>query len=193
MMKKFVVTIFSLLLFNFLFGQSNTYKIYNWNEVNGADPDTIYGITFSKQKLDSIPFEIIQFKNLKSLNLEKNNLKSIPEFITQLEKLNVLIVDKNKLTSFPVEVLKLSQLKKLQLSRNDIDSIPDHINKLTHLEQLDLWSCPIQYFSEDLYLLSELNVLDIRGVTYGPTFIKEITEAMNWTKIEYDPPCTCVE
>lgn len=193
MMKKFAVIIISLFFSNFITAQSNTYKVYNWSEVLNADPDTIYGISFSKNKLDSIPYEIIRYKNLKHLNLEKNNLTTIPDFINKFEKLNVLILDKNKLQIFPNQVLSLSNLTELQLSRNEIDSIPDGINQLIHLERLDLWSCPITYFSNSLYFLKELKTLDIRGVTYGPKFIKELTESMSWTEIEYDTPCSCVE
>jgi hypothetical protein len=193
MMKKFAVIIISLFLSNFITAQSHTYKVYNWSEVLNADPDTIYGISFSKNKLDSIPYEIIRYKNLKHLNLEKNKLTTIPDFISKFEELNVLILGKNKLQFFPNQVLSLSNLTELQLSRNEIDSIPDGINQLIHLERLDLWSCPITYFSNSLYLLKELKTFDIRGVTYGPTFIKELTESLNWTKIEYDTPCSCVE
>ena len=56
MMKKFAVIIISLFLSNFITAQSHTYKVYNWSEVLNADPDTIYGISFSKNKLDSIPY-----------------------------------------------------------------------------------------------------------------------------------------
>lgn len=192
-MRKFAVIIISLFLSNFIIAQSYTYKVYNWSDAINANPDTIYGISLSKKKLDSIPFEIIRFKNLKYLNLEKNNLTTIPHFINELIALNVLILDKNKLTSFPNEILSLNKLTELQLSRNDIDEIPDEISQLTKLERLDMWSCPITSFSDNLSLLTELKILDIRGVTYGPTFIKELTQSMSWTKIEFDTPCSCVE
>ena len=72
-MKKLFALIFLLLSF-LNYAQLNHGKIYMWNEVSGANPDTIHAISFEKYKVDSLPKELWNFTNLTFLNLEKNQL-----------------------------------------------------------------------------------------------------------------------
>ena len=85
------------------------------------------------------------------------------------------------------------KLKDLYLSINDITKLPDEINQLSELVKLDLWSTAITYFPPNLINLKKMKFIDLRGVTYGPTFIKEITTSMNWVTFKYETPCSCVE
>ena len=80
-------------LINFLcISQKSETRYYRLNEVEKASADTIYYLSLSKEKLDSIPTEIYRFAKLVGLDLSKNKLSDIPldiQIFTKLEVLNV--------------------------------------------------------------------------------------------------------
>ena len=53
-MKQLFALIFLFLSFPD-FAQLNSGKVYLWNEVKHANPDTIQAVSFEKLKLDSLP------------------------------------------------------------------------------------------------------------------------------------------
>ena len=189
---KNIVIISYLILSNALFGQTEI-KSYSWTELTNSNADTIYSITFEKQKLYELPIALKRFKNIKVLNLSNNNLSELPSYIEEFENLEIIYLDKNKFTEFPLVLLNNKKLKELYLSMNDITKLPDEINQLSELVKLDLWSTAITYFPPNLINLKKMKFIDLRGVTYGPTFIKEITTSMNWVTFKYETPCSCVE
>jgi len=187
-----IVIIYYLLINSTLFSQAEI-KSYKWEEVIHSLPDTIYSVTFEKLKIKELPIDLKRFKNIKVLNLSKNNLSELPSFIQEFEKLEVIYLDKNKFTEFPSVLLNNKNLKELYLSRNEITVLPDEIDQLSELVKLDLWSTAITYFPPSIVNLKKVQFIDLRGVTYGPTFIKEITTSMNWVTFKYETPCSCVE
>ena len=70
-------------------------KIYQWEDVVDAKPDTIFGISFRKNRISSLPKELYQFTNLIYLNLEKNKFQELPENLDTLTKLKYLNISKN--------------------------------------------------------------------------------------------------
>lgn len=188
-----IVLIFLIPFLNSSFFSQEAIIIYNWEEAKLASPDTIYGISFEKQKIKTLPDSLRKFKNIKQLNLSKNQLSGLPDFIKDFQHLEVLNLDKNHFSSFPKEVLSLYNLKELYFSRNETYKLPDEIDRLSRLTKLDLWSSAITYFPPSLINLKHLEFVDLRGVTYGPIFIEKITTSMNWVKFEYETPCSCVE
>ena len=191
-MRNLVFILATIFLSKTLDSQNNI-KTYNWSELSDVFPDTIYSISFQKEKINSLPPALKDFKNLKQLNLSKNRLTELPDFIENFVNLEVLNLDKNQFNHFPENILKLKNLKELYLSRNNLSELPDEIDQLYQLTKLDLWSTAITYFPQSLNNLKKLITVDLRGVTYGPTFINEITTSMNWVKFEYETPCKCVE
>jgi len=81
--------IFPLCLSNQVIGQEYEFPIYKWEEVQDANPDTILGLNFSKEKRDSLPFDVVKFKNLKYLNISRNRFTSLPDFFGYFEKFGV--------------------------------------------------------------------------------------------------------
>ena len=73
--------------------------------------DILFSINFSKNKITSLPKEISQLKNLKTLNLKNNKITSLPKEIGNLERLENLLLNSNDLETIPDEV---SELKNLQ-------------------------------------------------------------------------------
>lgn len=192
MRKLFVIY---LIGFNFLnlTAQTENIIVYSWNEVAGCNPDTIYGLSFEKLKLDSIPEELSAFKNLKTLNLGKNKLDELPEFVGDFKDLEVLDLSKNEFSIFPLPICKLTKLKKLIINRNLFESIPDCIKYCSELEEVDLWDTPITGLPEGFYSLSKLKVLDLTGLRFGPTFQENLLTKFPHTKISMEPPCNCMK
>jgi len=191
-MRKIVVLFLIQLLFSNIYSQS-ILKTYSWEEIKNANPDTVFSITFEKNKLDSIPIDLLKFTNLKKLDLSKNKLTHLPDSFINLKQLEILDLGKNKFTKFPIEICKLTHLKKLVINRNDISTIPYLVINLTELEILDIWDTPIISFPEQFVSLKNLKYIDARGVTHGAAYQKKWKEKLPWVKIDFDAPCNCIE
>jgi Leucine-rich repeat (LRR) protein len=189
-MKKLVVVILALLVFNNLFSQAN-FKTYTWNQAKKLSPDSVFSITFEKQKLKSIPDELFNFIYLKKLDLSKNKLESLPTELSKLSNLEFIDLGKNNFTSFPEVICDLKNLKSLSLNRNDISEIPNSIEKLDRLVKVDLWETPLVKLPDAFLTMKNLKYIDARGVAHGAKYQNYWTENLPWIKIEFDAPCNC--
>ena len=190
-MKKLFALIFLLLSF-LNYAQLNHGKIYMWNEVSGANPDTIHAISFEKYKVDSLPKELWNFTNLTYLNLEKNQLSYLPEELATLVQLTELNISKNKFTFLPLIICQLPNLQKLNASRNRIGSIPNQIANCPHLQVIDFYDNIIEDFGTGIFNLTELKTLNIEGVMYGTNFADDLKRKLPNVHILLDPPCKCL-
>ncbi len=89
----------------------------------------------------SIPPELGQLTQLKSLNLSGNKLTgSIPPELGQLRQLKSLNLSYNELTgSIPTELGKLTKLEDLFLSNNELTGqVPTELSQLTNLKAMQL-------------------------------------------------------
>ena len=189
-MKKLFALIFLLLSF-LNYAQLNHGKIYMWNEVSGANPDTIHAISFEKYKVDSLPKELWNFTNLTYLNLEKNQFSYLPEELATLDQLTELNISKNKFTFLPLIICQLPNLQKLNASRNRIGSIPNQIANCPHLQVIDFYDNIIEDFGTGIFSLVELKTLNIEGVMYGTNFADDLKRKLPNVNILLDQPCKC--
>ena len=194
-MKKIFVII--LLTFaNQLFGQEyslDSVKMYEWSEVLAADPDTIFGITFEKKKLDELPQELSNFKRLISLNLKKNRLTSLPDYFSEFKDLVDLNLEKNKLEYYPIQLCKITSIKYLRLGANLFENVPECIEYTAELVYLDLYDTPIHKIPNSLLNLKNLKVVDLSGIQFSPAFQKSWIENSANIKFVFDAPCDCFE
>ncbi len=190
-MKHLFVSLIFINLVTLLWSQE--YPIYPLDQARNADPDTIFGLDLSKQKLEEIPQEIYRFKALKYLDVSRNNLKELPDFLDSLTNLEVLDAGKNKLTAFPTAICRMGKLKTLVLNRNEFAAIPECIVFATALEFIDLWDTPVYAFPQGLSQLSELKKLDLQGIKYGPTFQEQLKAKLPGVEILMDLPCDCMD
>lgn len=192
MKKLYAICILSL--FSTLsIGQDDSVVIYHWSDLKSYNPDTIFGLSFEKMKLDKIPAELKTFKNLRTLNLSKNKLTDLPDYIGELNQLKILDISRNKFAIFPVEICRLNNLQKLLASRNLFDKIPECIGFCSKLEIIDLWDTPIMSFPNSMENLKNLKEMDLQGIKYGPTFQKDLQKQLSWVFIKFDAPCDCME
>ena len=191
--KISVLLVIFLFLINHGFTQKFDFKIYRWEEVQNANPDTIYGINFSKEKRTELPNELSRFVNLRYLNINKNKIQSLPEFMDSLQKLEVFEAEKNEIPYFPAVITRLPKIRVLNLHQNDISTIPDAIQNCLYLEKLDLSDNRIANVPDAVLTLENLKVIDLTGVRFGPRYQKQLTTRRSDIKWILDPPCDCME
>ncbi|XP_065187286.1 leucine-rich repeat-containing protein 59-like [Sycon ciliatum] len=73
-------------------------------------------------KLEELPEELCEMRQLQRLDLSKNVLIFLPQAIGRLEKLRQLDLFSNRLSSLPLSFSQLAQLKWLDLKNNMLDS-----------------------------------------------------------------------
>ncbi len=112
--------------------------------------------------IDSLPHEIGNLTNLIYLDLKYNYLTVLPPEIGNLTNLTELDLSWNKLTTLPTEIDKLTNLTNLYLGANKLDSLPSEIENLINLTYLDLSNNQLSYLSPEIGNLSNLTKLDLR-------------------------------
>jgi Leucine-rich repeat (LRR) protein len=192
-MKRLSVIILFLHLFDPVYAQNVGSTIYTLDQVLLADPDTIYAISLSKQKLDTLPKELGRFKHLKYLDLSKNKLSKLPDFIVDFKGLEQIDISKNQFDVFPLVLTRVESLKILIANRNAFDRLPESIGYNQKLEIIDLWDTPVMIFPESFYSLPQLKKLDLSGIRYSPTFQEKLKIRLPNTEIILDAPCDCME
>jgi Leucine-rich repeat (LRR) protein len=192
MKRKFVL--FFLLSTNSIFAQLDSVHVYDWSELQGElNPDTVFAISMSKLKLDSLPKELFAFRNLIYLDLSKNKLISLPDDFSSLEQLKVINLEKNRIDIFPITFCRMTNLKTLILNRNFIEQIPNCIERLNQLEFIDLYDNPIHTLPETLTTMSSLKKIDFTGIRFSPTFQKTWRQKLPTVELIFDAPCDCME
>ena len=193
MTKPFVI-IFLLILSCTSFSQEITERDYmSIEEARVNHPDSVFALRMKKMKLTEFPEEILNYKNLRALDLTKNRLTNIPQNLNQLQKLEILTLSKNKLQIFPIVICSMPNLKSISVSNNIITNMPTCIQYLTKLEHLDIFNTQIDSFPSELSLLKNLKTFDARGILFGREFQQTWVKRLPNTKIKFDSPCNCIE
>lgn len=192
MKKQFVILLF-LQLFSLALGQENGHKEYLWSEVLNANPDTVYSISFTKEKLTSVPADLAIFKNLKLLNLSKNKLSALPDFLADFKQLEHIDISKNEFDIFPLVLTRIPSLVTIIANRNSFDRLPESIGYNQQLEFIDLWDSPVLNFPESFFELPHLKKVDLSGIRYSPAFQEKLKNRLPNAIIVLDAPCDCME
>ena len=127
--------------------------------------------------LTSLPAEIGQLTNLRSLDLDGNRLTSLPAEIGQLANLQALDLRNTGLTSLPAEIVQLANLQRLYLSNNGLTSLPAEIVQLTNLQELYLNDNGLTSLPAEIVQLKNLQELYLsnNGLTSLPAEIVQLT------------------
>jgi Leucine-rich repeat (LRR) protein len=138
--------------------------------------DSLQCLYLWSANLASLPSEIPDLKNLKTLNLGWNKLTDLPPGIGRLSHLDTLILDGNMFSRFPTSVCGLKDLTALSLSGNNIDSICPECGRLTKLASFNLAKNPIRQIPECLFGLINLEDLNLSSamLTALPRQIAEL-------------------
>ncbi len=155
-------------------------------------PDSVYYIDLSKQKLKTIPEEIFLCKNLVYLDLKRNKIQSIPDNISGLTKLRVLNLSRNKITIVPEEIGACKELRTLILNQNPLESLCGSIGLLNNLAVLDLWGTEVDELPVEISKISEnLQFLDMRVIYMTREAQEKIQTMLPETTIYFSNSCNC--
>ncbi len=128
-------------------------KSYKSVEEALNEPLEVIILSLNGNSLNSLPKNILAFKNLEVLNLSQNpNLdwSKTFELISNLDSLRWLFLEENEIKKIPDNISKLTQLRSIWFSDNQIKDIPIAFNKLENLEEIWLDNNPIALLPEEL-------------------------------------------
>ncbi|WP_414545432.1 COR domain-containing protein [Nostoc sp. CCY0012] len=128
-----------------------------------AARDKVTKLNLYDKGLTTLPPEIGQLTNLRSLDLSGNQLSSLPPEIVQLINLQALDLRGHQMRSLPPEIVQLVNLRSLYLSFNQLSSLPKEIGQLINLRSLDLSSNQLRSLPKEIGQLTNLRSLDLRG------------------------------
>ena len=166
-------------------------KVYHDLDEALDQPDSVYILNLSREKLTEVPSSIFTLKNLRILDLSHNRIKKIPEGLTAMNLLNGLDLSNNKITVLPGSIGNMHDLISLQLNRNLIDSIPPEIGNLKNLEVLELWDNEINYVPDEIKGLFNLKVLELRGILFNEEEQLRIKNLLPEADVYLSPSCNC--
>lgn len=126
-----------------------------------ANPDSVFRIDLSRQRLRQVPEALAAFTELRELRLDRNKLDTLPSFLAWFGKLEVFSAEENELTAFPAMMWAWPALRELHLGDNWIAAIPLDIDGMRHLEILGLWSNVVGTFPASLSELPALKRIDL--------------------------------
>jgi small GTP-binding protein len=101
-------------------------------------------LDLSRNRLTSLPAEIVELKSLIWLDLSFNRLTSLPAEIVELKNLTKLSLSFNQLETLPTEIAELTNLTELNLSKNQLKRLPAEIGKLKKHTTLFLFGNPLE-------------------------------------------------
>ncbi len=101
-------------------------------------PEKVYKLNLSGQKLKEFPSELYNLPNLHMLDLSKNKIDEIPADINQLPYLTMLNLYDNKIRILHPNMQYLGELRHLFLGRNKLVAAPAFVGGLGKLQRLDV-------------------------------------------------------
>ncbi|MEH2117199.1 COR domain-containing protein [Nostoc sp.] len=129
--------------------------------IEQAVRDKVTELDLSGKGLTTLPREIVQLTNLRSLNLYGNQLSSLPPEIGQLTNLRSLDLSSNQLSSLPPEIVQLTNLQTLKLSGNQLSSLPPEFRQLTNLQTLNLSGNQLSSLPPEIIQFTNLQILNL--------------------------------
>ena len=194
-MRNTFVIVLSLCSALFCWSQNkyDSLEYITLEEAKNKSVEEVVALDLSKSKYTELPYELFNYTSLMGLKLTKNKLDSLPEEFKTLNQLRYVYLAKNKFKEFPVVLFQLAQLEVLSLERNKIQNLPKGIVALQEIRYLDLWDNRIKSFPIELVDLPNLEYLDVRGMTFSPTFVKSWNEKLPNTAIQFEKPCACMD
>ncbi len=85
------------------------------------EPEKIITLDLSFRDLERVPREVLQFPNLRRLDLKGNRIRELPSFIGDLTALRELDIRMNRLKTLPPQMINLTGLQRLFVTGNPFE------------------------------------------------------------------------
>lgn len=191
---KVLSAIFLLLVCNCANAQADDFVIYEWQELPvNVNADTIYGLSLSKMRLESLPDSLSKFKNLKHLDLSKNKLTELPTYIGDFQNITELNLEKNKFDHLPIELCRMKSVERLIINRNFLTTLPSCIEYLVNLKYIDLYDNPIGKLPQSFERMQNLKKMDLSGIRFSPDFQESWKLRLPNVEFVFDDACDCMK
>ncbi len=168
------------------FQDSTFYSISNATK----NKELVESLILRDQRLDSFPDEIVEFKNLRFLDLSMNNFSSIPAGISELKNLEELVIAYSKINEVPNSIKGLKNLKRLVLLYSQVEVVDKGICDLIKLVSINLSFNQLNTLPDcicQLESLKELNILYRKGSKHiSQDKYVYFKECLKHTKIAYE-------
>ena len=115
--------------------QLNAYKSVETALQNPTDVEALF---LNHAKLNEIPEEVTQFKNMIVLGLGENSISEIPDFVFRLEKLQHLGCSHNNISFIPEGISGLKDLTTFKCWNNQISTVPVALLSLPNIQIIEL-------------------------------------------------------
>ena len=131
------------------------------------------------------PIEIMNYLQLKKINLDYNMIKLIPsEFCEKMQKIEKISLRYNLLEQIPSNIFNLKCLKSLKVNNNLINSIPSSIGYNINLEKINISSNLFTYIPTSISLLKSLKKFTLDWFKYTtPPLNKHYINIPNFLEI----------
>jgi Leucine-rich repeat (LRR) protein len=169
----------------------DTAYIYRSLSAALENPEKVYRLNLSKDRLKVFPADIFKLKNLRDLDMSRNKIDSVPPAIGALSNLQRLNLSNNKIVQLPDEIGKLTSLTYLGLNRNVLVSLPASIGNLENLEVLELWDNELDTIPEEITKCRKLKVLELRGILFSDEEHARLDTLLPDAKVYLSPSCNC--
>lgn len=155
-----------------------------------APDTTLFSLSFRKQKLDSLPVELRNFKGVKVLDLGRNRLTGLPVWLEELKQLEVIVLDRNNIDRWPEVLNRLPNLKAVVLNRNPLRALPASLPLCRNLRHLDLWDTDVEEIDAAVSEL-RLSWIDLRQTYLSESDRERLTALFPGAEIELTFSCKC--
>ncbi len=115
-------------------------------------------ISFSRNRIDSLPDAISACVNLTRVQVTDNGLRYIPESLSRCPDLRSLWLQRNQIVSLPASLTQLKRLGSLRVGGNEIAALPEDIGVMASLRILDISSNPIRSLPVSVVNLTDIDV-----------------------------------
>lgn len=156
-----------------------------------SNGELVLAIDLSRNRLKTLPEELLQFRDLRYLLLNRNRLRDLPGWLPQLRQLQALILDHNRFDNVPEVLLSMPQMEQLSIGENYLRGIPLDIDHMRGLQYLSLWGNVLASFPASLGDLPDLKVLDLLHNEMTVDEQEMLRELLPEVQLNMSQPCNC--
>lgn len=160
----------------------------SFEDINSAKeyPNKVFYLYLEARGYNKLPKEILNFKNLESLDLSGNKLTEFPSELVYSSNLRKIALGYNKINYITPEIGKLSKLEYIELKNNNISELPPEIGQLTKLKYLGVSFNKLRELPSEIGNLSKLQDLFLQCNNFNKGYLDQLAKKFPQVNIVYE-------